>query len=86
METNQFATVDAWRAALGLLPVPLRDTPISQDQYVLLNGSTGNFCLDLVGGVELDCAPPAGEFSPRFEVGAISGFGLLNRHFVFLRG
>jgi adenine-specific DNA-methyltransferase len=43
-------TVEAWRAALGLLPVPLRDTAESRDQYVLMNGTTGNFCLDFVGG------------------------------------
>jgi bifunctional non-homologous end joining protein LigD len=35
---------------------------------------------------ELDCAPPAGEISSRFEGSAIGGFGLLNYHFVFLRG
>lgn len=51
MNYDQFRTVDAWRAALGLLPVPLRDTQ-TQDRYVLLNGTTGNFCLDLVGGVD----------------------------------
>jgi hypothetical protein len=34
----------------------------------------------------MDCAPPAGEFSPRFEGSAIGGFGLLKRHLVFLRG
>jgi energy-coupling factor transporter ATP-binding protein EcfA2 len=37
-------------------------------------------------GEEMDCAPPAGEISPRFEGSAIGGFGLLNRHLVFLRG
>src|SRR5450432_3655422 len=47
---SQLMTVDAWRAALGLLPVPLRDTAESRDQYVLMNGTTGNFCLDFVGG------------------------------------
>ncbi|HXN72925.1 MAG TPA: N-6 DNA methylase [Candidatus Acidoferrales bacterium] len=45
----QFKTVDAWRTALGLLPVPLRDTAEKQERYVLLNGTNGNFCLDFVG-------------------------------------
>jgi hypothetical protein len=36
--------------------------------------------------VGLDCAPPTGEFSPRFEGSATGGFGLLNRHLVLLRG
>jgi adenine-specific DNA-methyltransferase len=51
-DISQFRTVSAWRAALGLLPVPLRDAPGNQERYVLLNGSTGNFCLDFVGGVD----------------------------------
>lgn len=51
-DIKQFQTVTAWRAALGLLPVPLRDTPNNLDRYVLLNGSTGNFCLDFVGEVD----------------------------------
>src|ERR1039458_6014117 len=51
-DITQFRTVTAWRAALGLLPVPLRDTPNNLERYVLLNGTTGNFCLDFVGGVE----------------------------------
>ena len=38
----------------------------------------------LVKGV--DCAPPTGEFSSRFEGSAIGGFSLLNRHLVLLRG
>ena len=36
--------------------------------------------------VALDCAPPVGEFSPRFEGGATGSFGFLNLHLVFLRG
>ena len=39
-----------------------------------------------VVGIGLDCAPPTGEFSPRFEGSAIGDFGLLNCHLVFLRG
>jgi len=35
---------------------------------------------------EVDCAPPAGEFSPRIEGSATGGFSLLNRPLVFLRG
>lgn len=49
-DISQFRSVGAWRAALGLLPVPLRDTDENQQRYVLLNGTTGNFCLDFVGG------------------------------------
>ncbi len=48
----QFRTVDSWRAALGLLPVPLRDAAVNPGQYVLLNGTVGNFCLDFVGGID----------------------------------
>lgn len=51
-DVTQFRTVAAWRAALGLLPVPLRDTAENQERYVLLNGTTGNFCLDFVGGID----------------------------------
>lgn len=36
--------------------------------------------------IDLDCAPPAGQFSPGFEGNAISSFCLLNSHLVFLRG
>lgn len=48
----QFRTVAAWRAALGLLPVPLREAPDNRERYVLLNGNTGNFCLDFIGGFD----------------------------------
>lgn len=51
-DLSQFQTVSAWRAALGLLPVPLRDAPDNRERYVLLNGNTGNFCLDFVGGFD----------------------------------
>ena len=51
-DVTQFRAVAAWRAALGLLPVPLRDTAEDQERYVLLNGTTGNFCLDFVGGID----------------------------------
>lgn len=49
-ELNQFRNVEAWRSALGLLPVPLRADVAAQGRFVLLNGSSGNFCLDFVGG------------------------------------
>jgi len=48
----QFKTVGAWRTALGLLPVSLRGSADNQERYVLLNGSTGNFCLDFVGDID----------------------------------
>jgi hypothetical protein len=51
---SQFKTVDAWRTVLGLLPVHLRGTAEEQQQYVLLNGTKGNFCLDFTGGVDQD--------------------------------
>jgi adenine-specific DNA-methyltransferase len=39
-----------WSAGLGLLPVPLLEDPASADsRYVMLNGSQGNFILDLRG-------------------------------------
>lgn len=34
----------------------------------------------------VDCAPPTGEFLPRFEGSAAGGFGFVNLHFVFHRG
>jgi len=48
----RFATVADWRRALGLLPMPLRDSPDNLERYVLLNGTSGNFCLDFVGGLD----------------------------------
>jgi len=51
-DISQFRTVSAWRSALGLLPIPLREQADNQARYVLLNGTTGNFCLDFVGGVD----------------------------------
>lgn len=48
----QFRTVDAWRMALGLLPVFLHGSAENQERYVLLNGARGNFCLDFVGGMD----------------------------------
>lgn len=47
--TGQFRTIDAWRKALGLLPVPLRDGD-RNIRFALLNGAAGNFCLDFEGG------------------------------------
>lgn len=41
--------VGTWQARLGLMPVPLRHTLAHQNTYVLLNGATGNFCLDIAG-------------------------------------
>jgi adenine-specific DNA-methyltransferase len=39
--------IDTWRERLGLLPVPLFQDSDDSLQFVLLNGSDGNFCLDL---------------------------------------
>ena len=51
IDLTQFRTASAWRARLGLLPVPLRDSIDNGERYVLLNGTSGNFCLDFVGGI-----------------------------------
>jgi predicted transcriptional regulator of viral defense system len=39
---------------------------------------------DEILALNMDCAPPAGEFSPRFEGSAIGGFSLLKCHLIFL--
>lgn len=52
IDLAQFRTADAWRASLGLLPVPLRETAENGARYVLLNGTSGNFCLDFTGGID----------------------------------
>lgn len=49
---NSFKTVGAWRAALGFLPVHQSERADDRQRWVLLNGTTGNFCLDFVGGVD----------------------------------
>lgn len=35
-----------WEQRLGLLPIPLFHKPTPKKQYILLNGTHGNFCLD----------------------------------------
>lgn len=39
--------LDLWRLGLGLYPVPLFSDETQNNQFVLLNGNRGNFCLDL---------------------------------------
>jgi hypothetical protein len=39
--------LDLWRIGLGLYPFPLFSGGLQNDQFVLLNGNRGNFCLDL---------------------------------------
>jgi adenine-specific DNA-methyltransferase len=39
--------LDLWRLSLGLYPVPLFSNETQNNQFVLLNGNRGNFCLDL---------------------------------------
>jgi hypothetical protein len=51
-DISQFRAAKAWKEALGLLPVPLRDSAENRERYVLLNGATGNFCLDFVGDLD----------------------------------
>lgn len=50
---EQFRDIRAWQAALGLLPIPLREEDRDQ-RFALLNGPTGNFCLDYVGDTTRD--------------------------------
>ena len=40
-----------WQKTLGLLPVPLFDNSL-ENRFVLLNGTQGNFCLDIGGNVQ----------------------------------
>jgi len=42
----QLTDINSWKKKLGLVPVPLFDRE-NPTQYVLLNGSRGNFCLDV---------------------------------------
>lgn len=52
-EAKQWSRMlENWKLALGQLPVPLRASDEREGRYVLLNGSTGNFCLDFVGGID----------------------------------
>lgn len=43
--TDSLRDPDFWRSRIGLLPVPL--LPGSESSFVLLNGTCGNFCLDI---------------------------------------
>jgi hypothetical protein len=45
-DTTKFLRIESWQSALGLLYVPLRESVEHYQRYVLLNGLTGNFCLD----------------------------------------
>jgi adenine-specific DNA-methyltransferase len=42
----QLNNIELWRKKLGLLPVPMFSGNAETNQFVLLNGSKGNFCLD----------------------------------------
>lgn len=42
-------SLESWKLELGLLPVPLFGIQNQNDQFILLNGKVGNFCLDLGG-------------------------------------
>lgn len=44
---SSLGDIEVWRRRLGLYPVPLFTDEVRGDQFVLLNGSRGNFCLDL---------------------------------------
>jgi adenine-specific DNA-methyltransferase len=45
--SHDLGKVDTWRITLGLLPVLLFTIETPGQRFVLLNGSRGNFCLDL---------------------------------------
>lgn len=45
-DTNTFRNIESWQSALGLLYLPLRENAEERQRYILLNGLTGNFCLD----------------------------------------
>ena len=45
--------ISVWHNLLGLLPVPLFEST-SDGQFVLLNGSQGNFCLDTRSNEQAD--------------------------------
>jgi adenine-specific DNA-methyltransferase len=47
------SNVKIWVEKLGLLPIPLFSNQEDKKQFVLLNGSKGNFCLDLENVQEL---------------------------------
>ena len=42
-----------WQKTLGLLPVPLFDNR-AENRFILLNGTQGNFCLDVGGNLSTD--------------------------------
>lgn len=42
----ELSPIASWHRDLGLLPVPLFDSPPTDQRFVLLNGTDGNFCLD----------------------------------------
>jgi adenine-specific DNA-methyltransferase len=56
-DTSRFKNIESWQSALGLLCVPLRDDVHDPQSYVLLNGISGNFCLDF--------APPSDHLERR---------------------
>jgi len=47
MSPPEITDPNVWKRELGLLPVPLYPVAETQLSYVLLNGPTGSFCLDL---------------------------------------
>ena len=48
-QENSLSDVGVWQKELGLLPVPLYPGRDEGQPFVLLNGSRGNFCLDIQG-------------------------------------
>jgi adenine-specific DNA-methyltransferase len=47
-------TIQNWKILLGLLPIKLMSTNPAANKYILLNGGTGDFCLQLNENIEDD--------------------------------
>jgi len=46
-DNSDLHDIKFWQKSLGLFPVPLFSDKEQRDQFVLLNGNRGNFCLDI---------------------------------------
>lgn len=54
--TLKISNINFWPKILGLLPIPLFHKSKKQNQYVLLNGPKGNFCVDFDDEIEVKTA------------------------------
>jgi adenine-specific DNA-methyltransferase len=55
--STELLNVNTWQKTLGLLPIPLFDQS-DNTRHILLNGSQGNFCLDITNDASLDLDQP----------------------------